>query len=136
MLFLSLSFYFCHSNYLFFFLSRKELEKCLIVSPTFSLCHYLAKRSFLSFFVIYMLSLEEKNHNNISIFLPFSMSINLCAPLPMFVSCTKSQAKEIWRNGATKEPANQKVNLIRPSLSRKNINHEGTKELKNEWIWR
>jgi hypothetical protein len=82
------------------------------------------------------LSLEEKNHNNIFIFLPFSMSIGLCAPLPMFVSCTKSEKEEIWRNGGTKEWTNWKVNLIEPSLNKKNINHEGTKELKIEWIGR
>jgi hypothetical protein len=36
----------------FFFLSRKELEKCLVVSPTFFLYHNLAKCSSLSFFVV------------------------------------------------------------------------------------
>ncbi len=101
-------------------LSSKALEYCLVIL-------------YCTFFLF--LSLEEKSCNNISIFFPFSMSIDLCAPLPMFVSCTKSEEEEIWRNERTKEPTNQKVNLIRPSLREKNKNHEGTKELK-KWIGR
>ncbi len=90
-------------NLSLFFSFEKRIGKMSCCSFSYFLSLSQSCKMYLSIFLygnvtilhFLSLSLEEKNYNIISIFIPFFMFIDLCAPLPMFVSCTKSEEEEI-----------------------------------------